>query len=238
MVRTKLMRHFARWHIWLGWLVGVPLLMWTVTGLVMVITPIEEVRGSHLRIPSKLEALSADIALPVDIRGTATEMRAVMQDGRPVWFVTDADGSVTRYAADGRQGALPPVEEAGARALVARHIVGGTDPVAMEYFSAQDAPFDFRRPVPTWRATLDDGTRIYVNAQTAEIAAVRTDWWRLFDFMWGLHIMDLETRELDQQSTFNHVILVLFASLGVAGSLLGCILMFRRRKARARAVAR
>ena len=30
---------------------------------------------------------------------------------------------------------------------------------------------------------------------TGEIAARRTAWWRFYDFMWGLHIMDLQTRE-------------------------------------------
>ncbi|MEO7563895.1 MAG: hypothetical protein ABIR63_05710 [Sphingomicrobium sp.] len=30
---------------------------------------------------------------------------------------------------------------------------------------------------------------------TGQIVARRTGWWRFYDFMWGLHIMDLETRE-------------------------------------------
>ena len=37
------MRRLARWHIWLGWLIGVPLLLWTFSGLWMVARPIEEV---------------------------------------------------------------------------------------------------------------------------------------------------------------------------------------------------
>ena len=37
-----------RWHVWLGWLVGMPMLFWTVSGLVMVARPIEEVRGTEL----------------------------------------------------------------------------------------------------------------------------------------------------------------------------------------------
>ena len=43
---------------------------------------------------------------------------------------------------------------------------------------------------------MDDGTHFYVDA------GVRRDrrhgaprWWRFYDLMWGLHIMDLETRE-------------------------------------------
>jgi hypothetical protein len=49
----------------------------------------------------------------------------------------------------------------------------------------------------------------------------------MFDFMWGLHIMDLQTREKT-----SHPILILFATLGLIGALIGCILMFRKRKAR------
>lgn len=29
-----------KWHVWLGWLIGVPLIIWTLSGLVMVISPI------------------------------------------------------------------------------------------------------------------------------------------------------------------------------------------------------
>ena len=43
-VRSRL----RRWHVWLGWVVGLPILLWVVTGLVMVARPIEEVRGEHL----------------------------------------------------------------------------------------------------------------------------------------------------------------------------------------------
>jgi hypothetical protein len=81
-----------------------------------------------------------------------------------------------------------------------------------------------------WRVALEDGAHIYVGRDTGRIEAVRTRWWRGFDFMWGLHIMDLSERE-----STSHPILILFALLGVIGALLGCVLMFRRRKARATA---
>ncbi|WP_340589246.1 PepSY domain-containing protein [Erythrobacter alti] len=232
MAKQKMMRLFAKWHIWLGWLVGVPVLMWTVTGLVMVWYPIEEVRGTHLRVESEQVLIPASLEPPPLETGEGYRaLRAAMQDGRPVWFATHADGRVERFAADAG-GALPAIDEAYVRELAARQIVGGDNPVTVEQFSAEESPFDFRRPVPSWRLTLDDGAHVYVDAQTGEIAAVRTRFWRVFDFMWGLHIMDLQTRELDQQSDFHHTILVLFAALAVLGSLLGCTLMFRRRKAR------
>ena len=56
---------------------------------------------------------------------------------------------------------------------------------------------------------------------------MRTRWWRFYDFFWGLHIMDLQTRE-----DSHHPILIVFAVLALVGSLLGTTLLFRRRKAR------
>ena len=145
-----MMLRFARWHIWLGWVVGLPILMWTVTGLVMVARPIEEVRGSALQAP----------AVPV------------------------APGAYT----------LPPV--------------------------------DLRRAVNAWQASFADGTNLYIDAATGEVLALRTGWWRIYDFMWGLHIMDPATRE-DTHNPF----VIAFAVLATFGALLGCILLFRRRKA-------
>ena len=45
MARFTAMHRFARWHIWLGWLAAIPLLLWTVSGLELTLRPIDEVRG-------------------------------------------------------------------------------------------------------------------------------------------------------------------------------------------------
>ena len=42
---------------------------------------------------------------------------------------------------------------------------------------------------------MGDGTHFYVDAGSGEIVAKRTGWWRFYDFMWGLHIMDPGGRE-------------------------------------------
>ena len=53
--------------------------------------------------------------------------------------------------------------------------------------------------------------------------ALRTGGWRLYDAMWGLHIMDLESRE-----DFHHPLLIGFAALALANVALGTILLFKR----------
>lgn len=225
------MRRYARWHIWLGWLVGVPLLLWTLSGVVMIARPIEEVRGTTLRIePDVRPALPGNLRpVPLGVDGAAqvVELRSFVQRGRAVTLATAPDGSVTRYdAATGA--ALPALDEQEARQAVAASIRGGSRIAAMKAYAGADAPFDFRRPVPVWQATLENGTRVYVGRETGEIEAVRTRWWRFYDFMWGLHIMDLQTRE-DAHNPFT----IVFGSLAFVGALLGFLLLFRRRRARA-----
>lgn len=229
---TFSMRTLAKWHIWLGWLVGVPIAMWLATGLLMVSRPVDEVRGEHLRREMPTPPLVIEGSALASPQAQLREMRVVMQGGRAVAILTGLDGSVRRV--DFATGtALDPLDAVAARALVATHIVGGDKAESVTLFPADSTPFDFRRPLTVWQVALNDGTNIYVGRDTGEIEAVRTRWWRAFDFAWGLHIMDLSERE-----DTSHPVLILFAALSLTGAVIGCVLMFRRRRARPTATPR
>ena len=58
-IRRTAFAWIGRLHIWIGWLVAVPLLLWTVSGLFMVSQPIETVRGEHLK--TKLEIFARPV---------------------------------------------------------------------------------------------------------------------------------------------------------------------------------
>jgi hypothetical protein len=226
MARGMNMRTLAKWHIWLGWLVGVPIVMWLATGLFMVARPIEEVRGEHLRREAPAQPLAIPGSAIAAPEASLSEMRVTMQDGRAVAILTTLDGAVSRV--DFTSGApLPPLDAAAARALVAKRIVGGDKVERVTLFPADKTPFDFRRPLAVWQVALDDGTNVYVGRDTGEIEAVRTRWWRAFDLAWGLHIMDFSERE-----DTSHPVLIIFAAISLVGALMGLLLMFRRRKVR------
>jgi len=225
------MRTLAKWHIWLGWLVGVPIAMWLATGLLMVSRPIEEVRGDHLKREASQQALAIPGSALAGAEANLSEMHVTMQDGRAIAVLTGLDGSVRRV--DFATGApLPALDAAAARALVASRIIGGDRVERVTLFPADKTPYDFRRPLAVWQVELEDGTNVYVGRDTGDIEAVRTRWWRAFDLAWGLHIMDLSERE-----DTSHPVLILFAAISLAGALIGCVLMFRRRKARMTAPA-
>jgi hypothetical protein len=183
-----------RYHIWLGWAVGLPFLLWTVSGLVMVVKPIEEVRGTHLigeapLLPSGLVPAAPQIG-PRPVASLTLEQRS---DG-PKWLIRYADGGARLAdAATGRL--LPPINANDAARIVAARYTGDAKVTAIDRTSADKPPLDLRRPIESWRVSMSDGTRFYIGVETGEIVARRTSFWRLYDFMWGLHIMDPQTRE-------------------------------------------
>lgn len=109
---ARAMRFFAKWHIWLGWLTGVPLLLWCVSGLVMVAKPIEEVRGNTLRRDLPVQPLPAGNPAPISMKigePSVREVRTLMQNGRPVTLLAMMDGSTaaTMRSPPSRCRALP-----------------------------------------------------------------------------------------------------------------------------------
>lgn len=224
MARPMLMQRFARWHIWLGWIVGLPILMWTVTGLFMVARPIDQVRGNDMRIEAPAQDLPATARPIMPQAGQPIRsLTLAMQDGRPITRAEFADGTIARYDLSGA--VLPPLDKPAALALVRAQIKGSDRISSATLFAADQVPFDFRRPMPTWQVVLTDGTHVYVGQQSGRIEAIRTRWWRVFDFMWGLHILDPVERE-----DTSHPLLIAAAALSVIGALLGCVLLFRRRR--------
>lgn len=191
---ARLRQRLRRWHIWLGWIVGLPFLAWTVSGLVMVARPIEVVRGEGLiaeapALPSGLVPVPPAIG-PRPVASLRLESRP----SGPKWLIRYADGGAR--LADPRTGRLlPPPAAADAAAIVEARYTGDARIAAVERTSANAPPIDLRRKVDAWRVTMSDGTRFYLDAATGEILARRTRWWRFYDLMWGIHIMDPETRE-------------------------------------------
>lgn len=189
-VRSRL----RRWHIWLGWIVGIPFLVWTVSGLLMVWKPIEEVRGNHLMAEPKPMRM-AGVLVPPALAGVPLQSLDLAQRASgPRWVITLPDGTA-RLASAETGALLPPLSAADATAEVMARYRGTAKVRSVSRTDPDKPPIDLRRPIAAWQVAMDDGTHFYVDAASGEVVAKRTAWWRLYDFMWGLHIMDPQTRE-------------------------------------------
>ena len=170
------------------------MLLWIVSGLVMVARPIEEVRGEGLLKPSG-EMRLVGTPIPPRIAGVPLSSLSLEQRATgPRWVVKLPDGTM-RLADPGTGLLLPALSAADAAREVEARYAGSAPVLSVKRTSADDPPIDLRRPISAWQVTMKDGTRFYVDSASGQIVATRTPWWRFYDLMWGLHIMDPGTRE-------------------------------------------
>lgn len=208
------------WHRWLSVIIGLQLLLWTVSGLVMTWNAIEDVRGEGwVAEPSPPIPANLDIEPPSILPEGTADLRFRWSRERWTWHALDGDGE-TLGVFDGQSGQLlADMDGEEATALAARIFTGQGAPVAATLIRETAADDEYRNnPLPAWRVSFDDpeNTAVYLATDTGTKTKVRTDSWRLFDFFWMLHIMDYEAR-----TDFNHPLLQVAAGTGVATSLTG-----------------
>ncbi|WP_343044529.1 PepSY domain-containing protein [Sphingomonas hominis] len=224
-------------HRWLALLIGAQVIVWFTSGLVMALLPIDTVHGDH-RIDRDAEpALSSAQAfapVPTLLTAAGSPVRQLQHRvllGRPVVEAQLASGGVRLL--DARTATvLPPIDASTAGAIARKAYRGKSATSTVE--RVERASPEYRGALPAWRTSFadDDATRIYVSAETGRLTSVRTGTWRLYDFFWGLHIMDWT-----QHERFNTPWLKAFAAGGLVFGVAGAILLFmrwprRRRKSR------
>ena len=70
----------------------------------------------------------------------------------------------------------------------------------------------------------DEEINVYLDPYSKEIVAIRSNQWRIWDFMWGIHIMDWSERD-----NINNIFLKFFSILALISALSGIYLFFNQR---------
>ena len=180
----KVRASLRRVHIWLGWVLIVPFLLWTGSGLFMAAQPIEKVRGEDLLAKAPPLALSAPPVAPTIGPRPVASLALEPRWSGPKWVIRYTDGG-TRLADPATGRLLPGLAARDAVQAVEARYRGDARITAVDRTSADAPPVELRRPVEAWRVSFDDGTRFYVDAATGDIIARRTDFWRGFRFLLG-----------------------------------------------------
>jgi hypothetical protein len=212
---------FNRLHFWLSAVVGVQVLIWVATGLFFAANPIDQVRGAHLRKDPPLAAIAWErVKTPPEIAaaavgGSTVDIQLRMLDGAPTYVVRAADGPSALV--DAETGAARATIEAASAARIAQAAYAGAGRAAAPVWLTSKTS-EYRGPVPAWRIDFKgaDAAALYVDAAAGEVKAVRTPLWRLYDALWGLHIMDWRDRE-----NFNTGLLIFASALACVLALIG-----------------
>lgn len=229
-----MMKFMRKAHNYLGLILFVQIGLWFLSGLVMAWLPIDEVRGNHLKnsiatswhkaaiSPSDIlseHGRSASLSLTYRVNTSQSSLDAI-----PVYFVVDGDNTYRYSAVTGER--LDAFKESDVRKAAKDQYAGNGDIVAARRLS--ELPQEVQNlSAPLWQVSFNDelNTRFYIDPNTGSVSRVRTDTWRLFDFMWMLHIMDYKNR-----SNFNTPWLVAFSGSAFLFTLTGIALLYQHFK--------
>jgi uncharacterized iron-regulated membrane protein len=216
-------------HKWLALVVGLQLVLWTISGFYMVVVDLDFIHG---------DTLVRNLAPPVDVSQAliplnslragrpdiqSIKLRALPDNNSPVFEILTAGRA---ELVDARSGfVLSPLSTERVASL-ARAYYAGKSSVGRVRLIATDAdrPAELQdRPTPLWRVDFDDWleTSLYLDPDTGVLVTRRHRFWRWFDFLWSLHIMDYETR-----SDVNNWLLRTATVIGLATAGTGIWLTF------------
>lgn len=214
-------------HRWIGLAMAIQFLAWTVSGFYFALFPIEEIRGSHLvdaatvlqardaATVSGMEGILAGLDEP-DAAIEALSLNAGVRG--PYWTIVHDHGAHHVDAVTGVE--LDNLTAAQARTLAETLV--GRPPARTQWVTSAASGSEYRgRPLPAWRLEFEQPEKLhlYLHGQTGEVTAARTQRWRIFDFLWMLHILDFEDR-----TDFNTWLLKIMAALGIVTVISGFLL--------------
>lgn len=221
-------------HKWLGLVVGLQLLIWLASGLYMVIVDLDFIHGDSL-VKNTRQTLQVPDSSLVSIKSLrqqypdADSIGLQALQGRSYYLVSTADH---RYLIDPGSGAVvSPLGEDRVREIARYHFNGDAPIRSIELLSKNPPAEIGKRPLPLWRVDFDDrfNTSFYINPDSGTLATRRHRYWRIFDFLFMLHIMDYE-----QRSDVHNPLLKVAQFTGVGFAITGIWLLFysfkRRRK--------
>ena len=102
-------------------------------------------------------------------------------------------------------------------------------PISVEIIDEEQRGSEYRgRELPLYKIVSlnenEEKINVYQNPFSGEIVAIRSPQWRIWDLMWGFHIMDWVERD-----NIDNILLKIFSFIALFTSISGVILFFRKK---------
>ena len=204
-------------HKYLSLIISIQLLLWTVSGIYFAFNKIELIRGEQYLVNE--EVFDLDLT---NVKGTFNAKSLNIIKRLDEWVVR-AEGESGVYYRDLNGGQLLELSAEEAKQIVKQKT--SLTPLTAEKIKSSDRGSEFRgRNLPLFKVSTEskDSVNVYVQALSGEIAAIRSDSWRTWDFMWGAHIIDYRDRD-----NIDNFLLKVLSILALISALSGIALFFK-----------
>lgn len=222
-------------HRYLGVFMGIQFFLWTLGGLYFSWTNIKEIRGEDLRKKDETLNVSADLISPKAVLNEISKTKDVSKVQRiQVVEVFDRPFFEIKLPnelilADAQTGKIrQAITEDEAKLIAVQSLLNPSEIKYASYLTAQNVGghHEYReKPLPAWAVTFEGDLTVYLSAETGQIGALRTNKWRIFDFLWMLHTMDFQERD-----NINNYLLRGFSALGIITIFSGFLLFITSSK--------
>lgn len=239
--KYRLIHLTRRWHRYLGLILGIQFILWTLGGLYFSWTNIDEIRGDNLknRNPSLVfdqGFVSPSTFLNHHLKATdsliSLEVVSILK--KPFYllvYTTKGSEKVKLINAVTGRTRLPLNKDDAIRIAQEKLNVDATvDNV--EIITETNGHHEYReRPLPAFAITFSAPakTTVYVSQDYGNVQTFRNNKWRVFDFLWMMHTMDYKERD-----NLNNWLLRAFSIFGLVTILSGFTLYFLTSKKRFR----
>lgn len=231
-----------RIHRWLGWLIGLQVLIWVTGGVVFSLVPFnswvkgaDTVRPPAVVLPAGWPERVVQTLGAAARRGDVVALAAVATPQGPALRLSYRGGlDPVIVPADGT--AWAPPDESALRRFAAGLYRGKAAVTVVERLASVPRRLGIVAETggrgDLWSLRFDDAlaTRIYLDGRTGEFVTSRNEAWVWYDFFWRLHIMDYAQGE-DFNGTLLRVAALSAFGLVLAGVVLSVLALRRRWRA-------
>lgn len=206
-------------HKYLSFFISVQLLLWTISGIYFAFNKIELVRGEQYL---KKTEESYDLSIFDFKIDKASDIDFQKRLGKEIIIINSNDS--VRYL---DKFGMPVKKMSSIEAMESVINQTSLTPLIAEEVLNEKAGSEFRgRSLPIYRVKTkskdDSKINVYINMYSGNVVAIRSDKWRIWDLMWGLHIMDWKERD-----NIDNLFLKIFSILALVSSLTGIMLFFK-----------
>jgi Na+-transporting NADH:ubiquinone oxidoreductase subunit F len=221
-----MMRFLKKLHKWVGLLIGLQVLLWLLSGLVISLLDPAKVSGKQWATPdaNKSTALQPGVLLepnelsPEQLAGALSISLEVIR-GQAVYRIKRTGSETFLNAVDG---SIMQTNKADAEKLARQDFTGNGEILSIEAGHAPDRETRNSQGA-YWKVLFSDdaNTKLYISASTSKILERRNSYWRVRDFFWMLHIMDYSGRE-----NFNNSLIITVTLIAIWLGISGITLLF------------
>ena len=195
-------------HRYLGLIIGIQFLAWTISGLYFSWTNIDEIHGDHFRKESQPTFVYKNL-IDIDSLNVEVENISLVEiSNNPFYWINN------KFLYNARSGQIKnEITEKEALSIAKKNMIEDLKVLKIEKIKKVGNHHEYRgNPLPAYAIIYDHPKKIvaYIDAKSGIFQKVRYSSWRIFDFLWMGHIMDYQGRD-----NFNNLLLRIFSLFGI-----------------------